>query len=202
MTRQSSQSGRHNRPVCKRCGQTFFHYSKTDTRGLCFNCRRNEQTTRKRRERIEDADLDDPTQEGPLNYTQDPPLHELRIKALQQRATELRLPLFEETAKERLLKERLERCGAMGFSPEEVAMLLASTNGQAAIELAAECPTRITHLEHMGGQYVHYKHPITGKVCCYHRDREQPEGWDYTQAQVNLNTAIRIQQEGKDPESQ
>jgi hypothetical protein len=51
-------------------------------------------------------------------------------------------------------------------------------------QLAQECPRKIIGALHWHGHYVHVTSPhLPGKVLCFHRDSERPEGWEPTPAQ-------------------
>lgn len=50
--------------------------------------------------------------------------------------------------------------------------LLTTPRGKAAVELAAECPLRLTPLDHVTGEHVHLKSLKTGRVGCFRCNSE------------------------------
>lgn len=52
--------------------------------------------------------------------------------------------------------------------------------------LCAECPLRICAALHASGEYTHHRHPRTGRVGCFRRGVEIPEGFLPSEAQEDL----------------
>lgn len=50
--------------------------------------------------------------------------------------------------------------------------LLATPRGKAARELCAECPLRLSPVNHLTGTYVHFRNKRTGRVGCFRHDSE------------------------------
>ena len=64
--------------------------------------------------------------------------------------------------------------------------------------LAAECCVRLCAALHASGEYFHTRHPRTGRVCCWRRGAEVPEGHEATEAQDRLWVDLEDGREGRE----
>lgn len=74
--------------------------------------------------------------------------------------------------------------------------VLDGVRGGPARGLAAECPLRLTPLDHVCGNHLHLRNRLTGRVGCFAadspllQDEHFMENWEYTAHQYELVAAM------------